>query len=74
MTPSLPTLSIAWAMMVPMVESLLALMVPTCSIDLPSTGLESFRSSSVTASTACWMPRWICIGLAPAVTFFTPSR
>jgi hypothetical protein len=36
--------------------------------------LESFFSSSVTASTAASMPRLSPIGLAPAVTFLSPSR
>jgi len=36
--------------------------------------LLSFFSSSVTASTAASMPRLRPIGLAPAVTFFRPSR
>ena len=74
MTPSLPTLSIASAMIVPIVSSLLAEMVPTWAIILPLTGLLSFFSSSVTAATAISMPRFRSIGLAPAVTFLLPSR
>ncbi len=34
-TPSLPTFSIASAMIVPIVRSLLAEMVPTCAMALP---------------------------------------
>ena len=73
-TPSLPTFSIACAMMVPIVSSLFAEIVPTCAIILPFTGLLSFFSSSVTASTAFSIPRFRAIGLAPAVTFLLPSR
>ena len=74
MTPSLPTFSIASAMMLPIVASLLAEMVPTWAIILPLTGLLSLFSSSVTAVTAFSMPRFSSIGLAPAVTFLLPSR
>ena len=42
MTPSLPTFFIASAMMLPMVASLLAEMVPTWAIMSPETGFESF--------------------------------
>src|SRR5436305_1637969 len=41
MTPSLPTFFMASAMILPMVSSLLAEMVPTCAIMSPVTGLES---------------------------------
>ena len=74
MTPSLPTFFIASAMMLPMVGSLLAEMVPTCAIMSPETGLESFLTSSMATSTAFSMPRFSAIGLAPAATAFTPSR
>ena len=73
-TPSLPTLSIASAMIVPIVSSLLAEMVPTCATIAPLTGFDIFLSSAVIASTAFSMPRLIAIGLAPATTFFAPSR
>ena len=73
-TPSLPTFSIAWAMMPPIVSSLFAEIVPTCAIIFPLTGLLSFLSSSVTAATAFSIPRLTAIGLAPAVTFLLPSR
>src|SRR6476646_2715036 len=39
-TPSLPTLSMAPAMIVPMVSSLLAEMVPTCATIDPVTGFD----------------------------------
>ncbi len=74
MTPSLPTFSMASAMILPMVSSLLAEMVPTCAIMLPLTGFDIFLSSAMMASTAFSMPRLSSIGLAPAVTIFRPSR
>ena len=74
MTPSLPTFSIACAMISPMVSSLLAEMVPTWAIALPPTWRESFLISSTAFSTAFSMPFLRSIGLAPAVTAFTPSR
>ncbi len=74
MTPSLPTFFIASAMMPPMVLSLLAETVPTWEIISPLTGLLSFFSSSTAVATAASIPRLIAIGLAPAATFFTPSR
>jgi hypothetical protein len=48
MTPSLPTFFIASAMMVPICESELAEMVPTCAIMSPETGLESLLSAPPT--------------------------
>src|SRR5574342_53657 len=74
MTPSLPTFFIASAMILPMVRSLLALMVATCSMASPATGLESFLISSTTTSTAFSTPRLSAMGLEPAATFFRPSR
>ena len=75
MTPSLPTFSIASAIRLPIVLSLLAAMVATWAISFLSlVDLDIFFSSSTTASTACSMPRLRPIGLAPAVTFFRPSR
>src|SRR5579862_2716369 len=74
MTPSLPTFFIASAMVLPMVSSPLAEMVPTCAIMSPETGFENFFTSSTTISTARSMPRFSAIGFAPAATAFTPSR
>ena len=74
MTPSLPTFSMASAMIRPMVSSWFAEMVPTWAIIDPVTGLDIFSSSVVIASTALSMPRLTAMGLAPAVTFFAPSR
>ena len=45
MTPSLPTFSIASAMILPIVASLLAEMVPTWAISSPVTGLASAFSA-----------------------------
>ena len=73
-TPSLPTFSIASAMIVPIVASLLAEMVPTWAMALPLTGLAKVFSCSMTTSTALSMPRLTSIGLAPATTFLAPSR
>ena len=75
MTPSLPTLLIASAMILPISSSELAEIVPTCAIDLSSLhGCESFLSSSVIAIAALSMPRFRSIGLKPADTDFRPSR
>src|SRR5262249_6379246 len=74
-TPSLPTLSMASAMILPIDSSPLALMVPTCAISFwPLVVLDCFLSASTTRSTALSMPRLISIGLWPAATIFEPSR
>src|SRR2546426_135742 len=74
-TPSLPTFCIASEMILPMVSSPLAEMVPTWAISFGSlVALESFFSSATTASTALSMPRLISIGLLPAATSLAPSR
>ncbi|MDT4862962.1 hypothetical protein FQZ97_976470 [compost metagenome] len=74
-TPSLPTLSMALAMMSPMLESLLAEMEPTWAISLlVVVALEAFFSSAIRASTALSMPRLRSIGFMPAATNFMPSR
>src|SRR5947207_1848593 len=73
-TPSFPTLLIASAMISPMVESLLAEMVPTCAISFCSlVGLESDFSSSTIFATALSMPRFSVIGSWPATTILSPS-
>src|ERR1051326_1493594 len=75
MTPSLPTFSIASAIRLPIVLSLLEAIDATCAISVLSfVDLDIFFSSSATASTAASIPRFSPIGLAPAVTFFRPSR
>ncbi|MDT4862796.1 hypothetical protein FQZ97_974690 [compost metagenome] len=74
-TPSLPTLSIASAMSLPMVSSLLAEIEPTCAISFDVVvGFEAFFSSATRAVTALSMPRFRSIGFMPAATSLKPSR
>src|ERR1700754_1595204 len=74
-TPSLPTLDMAWAIMSPTSLSPLAEMVPTWPISsLDFTFLERFLRSATTASTAFSMPRFRSIGFMPAATDLAPSR
>src|SRR5450432_3973570 len=74
-TPSLPTFAIASAIVLPMLSSEFAEMVPTWAMAFGSLqGLESFLSSSVATVTAWSMPRFRSIGLMPAATAFRPSR
>src|SRR5881227_2051191 len=74
-TPSLPTFSIASAMVLPIDSSALAEIVPTWAIALESLqGLESLLSSSTAVMTALSMPRLRSIGLRPEETAFRPSR
>ena len=73
-TPSLPTLSIASAISLPIASSALAEMAPTWAISLLVVhGLESLRNSSTVAMTALSMPRFRSIGFMPAATYFMPS-
>ena len=75
MTPSLPTLSMAWAMKSPISWSPLAEMAPTWAISFCSlVGVAIFFSWATTAATLASMPRLISMGLEPAATSFTPSR
>ena len=74
-TPSLPTLLIASAMILPISSSALAEIVPTCAIDVSFLqGCESFLSSSMIAMVPLSMPRLRSIGLNPAATALRPSR
>src|SRR3954451_5838698 len=74
MTPSLPTLSIASAIVVPIEWSALAEIAPTWAISLLVVqGLLIFFSSSTTEMTALSMPRFRSIGFMPAATNFMPS-
>src|SRR5215217_8235139 len=74
-TPSLPTLSIALAIMSPIALSPLAETVPTWAISsLVDTFLERLLSSSITISAARSMPRLRSIGFMPAATDLAPSR
>ena len=72
-TPSLPTFSIASAMMSPMVWSLFAEIDATCETELLSTGIAMPWMDSTTALVAASMPRLTAIGLAPAATLLTPA-
>src|SRR5258706_5035838 len=74
MTPSLPTLSIASAIVLPISGSAFAEMAPTWAISFDVVhGLEIFFSSSTATVTALSMPRLMSIGFMPAATYFMPS-
>ena len=74
MTPSLPTLSIASAMISPTVGSAAEMLAVDAICSLVSTSFAMPSSCSDTASTAASMPRLRPIGLAPAATLRRPSR
>src|SRR5882724_7857500 len=74
MTPSLPTLSMASAIISPIAGSPAEMDAVEAICSLVSTSLASLDSSSLTASTAASMPRLSAIGLAPAATLRRPSR
>src|SRR5882762_2833827 len=75
MTPSLPTLSIASAMILPTSSSLLAEIVPTCAISFEVVvAFDCFFNCSTRTVTALSMPRFRSIGFMPAATYFMPSR
>src|SRR5712691_2717008 len=73
MTPSLPTLSIASAMRLPICWSWLEIAATCATSSWPLTGTDSLLISSTTASTAFSIPIFSCIGFAPAVTLRNPS-
>ena len=74
MTPSLPTLSIASAMISPTVVSPAEMEAVEAICSLVSTSLAIASSCSVMAATAVSMPRLSDIGFAPAATLRRPSR
>src|SRR5450631_3684285 len=74
MTPSLPTLSMASAIISPICRSAAEIDAVAAICSLVSTSLARPSSSSVTAATACSMPRLSAIGFAPAATLRRPSR
>src|SRR5713101_5223474 len=74
MTPSLPTLSIASAIISPIAVSPAEMEAVEAICSLVSTSLASLDSSSLTRSTAASMPRFRDIGFAPAATLRRPSR
>src|SRR5579862_99425 len=74
-TPSLPTLSIASEIVLPIDSSAFAEIAPTWAISLlVEHGLLTFFNSSTTAVTALSMPRFKSIGFMPAATYFMPSE
>ena len=74
MTPSLPTLSMASAMISPTWVSAAEMEAVEAICSLVSTSLAMLSSCSQTASIAASMPRFSDIGLAPAATLRRPSR
>src|SRR6185437_8843978 len=73
-TPSLPTLSIASEIVLPIDSSAFAEIAPTWAISLlVEHGLLTFLSSSTIATTALSIPRFRSIGFMPAATYFMPS-
>src|SRR4029077_16765563 len=73
MTPSLPTLSIASAILAPISSDWLEIAATWATSSWPLTGTDSLLISSTTASTGFSIPTLSCIGLAPAVTLRKPS-
>ena len=73
MTPSLPTLSIASAMVRPISASWAEMAATEAISSWFSTSRAWLRIASATASTARSMPRLRPIGLAPAATLRRPS-
>src|SRR3954466_3204637 len=73
-TPSLPTLSIASAIISPIEGSPAEMEAVEAICSLVSTSLAILESSSLTRSTADSMPRFNDIGFAPAATLRRPSR
>src|SRR5215210_8034420 len=75
MTPSLPTFSMARAIISPISGSPLADTEPTCATSAEAEiFLVFFSSCSTTAATALSMPRLRSIGFMPAATALAPSR
>ena len=74
-TPSLPTVSIAAAIISPIAESLFAEIVAICRILLVSvpTSWDSSDKFATIAATALSIPRLISVGLDPAATNFIPA-
>ncbi len=73
MTPSLPTLSIASAMIRPISASCAEIAATEAISSWDSSSRAWLRMASATASTARSMPRLRPIGLAPAATLRRPS-
>ena len=73
-TPSLPTFSIASAMTSPISSSPAEIVATRAICSLPLISLDCDLMLSTIRSTAFSIPRLSASGLAPAVTFFRPSR
>src|SRR6218665_916890 len=73
-TPSLPTLSIASAMISPICGSAAEIEAVAAISSFVSTSFASLSNSSETATTAFSIPRFREIGSAPAATLRRPSR
>src|SRR3954452_2334156 len=73
-TPSLPTLSMASAMMSPTVVSAAEIDAVAAICSLVSTSFAALPMASTTRSTAASMPFFRLIGFAPAATLRRPSR
>jgi hypothetical protein len=72
-TPSLPTLSIASAMMLADLVLVGGAGADLGDLLLLLTGMLIFSSSPTMARRPASMPRFRAMGLAPAATFFRPS-
>ena len=73
-TPSLPTLSIASAIISPMTVSAAEIDAVAAICSFVSTGFAIVSNSSEIAATAFSIPRLRAIGFAPAATLRSPSR
>ena len=74
MTPSLPTLSMASEIMVPISSSADEMEATWAIWPLPSTSTARSLMDATAASTAASMPFFRDMGLAPAATLRRPSR
>ncbi|CAB4826422.1 unannotated protein [freshwater metagenome] len=74
MTPSLPTLSIASAIISPIVVSAAEMDAVAAICSFESTLLAIDKSSATICSTAFSIPRLSAIGFDPAATLRRPSR
>ena len=73
-TPSLPTFSIASAITSPISRSRDEIVATRATSSRPEMVFDCLARSATADSTACSIPRLRPIGLAPAATFFMPSR
>src|SRR3954468_10833382 len=73
-TPSLPTLSMASAMTSPISSSAAEMAATRAICSLPAISVDCLPIESTISSTAASIPRLSASGLAPAATFFRPSR